>query len=69
MKKTIIKDILNKDSINQIYTVSGWVRNKRGSKQISFIMLNDGTCFNDLQVVINLKPAIESVLREIKIAF
>ena len=65
MKKTIIKDILNKDSINQIYTVSGWVRNKRGSKQISFIMLNDGTCFNDLQVVINLKPEIESVLREI----
>ena len=28
-------------------------------------MLNDGTCFNDLQVVINLKPEIESVLREI----
>jgi asparaginyl-tRNA synthetase len=65
MTKTIIKDILNKDSTNQIYTVSGWVRNKRGSKQISFIMLNDGTCFNDLQVVISLKPEIESVLREI----
>ena len=65
MKKIIIKDLLHQGSINQNYTVSGWVRNKRGSKSVSFIMLNDGTCFNDLQIIINIHPDIESHLRQI----
>ena len=32
-------------------TVGGWVRNRRGSKNFGFIMLNDGTFFESLQVV------------------
>jgi len=32
-------------------TVGGWVRNRRPSKQFGFIMLNDGTYFNPIQVV------------------
>jgi len=31
--------------------VNGWVRTLRASKNIGFIELNDGTCFNNLQVV------------------
>jgi len=31
--------------------VGGWVRNRRGSKQFGFIVLNDGTYFTPLQVV------------------
>ncbi len=65
MKKIIIKDILAQGNINQNYSVCGWVRNKRGSKSVAFVMLNDGTCFNDLQVVVNIQPEIESVLRQI----
>ena len=33
--------------------VGGWVRNRRGSKQFGFIVLNDGTYFNPVQVVYN----------------
>ena len=33
--------------------VSGWVRTSRESKNVGFIELNDGSCFNNLQVVVN----------------
>ncbi|HBJ17222.1 MAG TPA: asparagine--tRNA ligase, partial [Clostridiales bacterium] len=33
--------------------VGGWVRNRRGSKQFGFIILNDGTYFTPVQVVYN----------------
>ena len=36
---------------DQTVTVGGWVRNRRPSKQFGFIMLNDGTYFNPIQVV------------------
>ena len=34
-------------------TIGGWVRNRRPSKQFGFIMLNDGTYFNPVQIVYN----------------
>ena len=34
-------------------TVSGWVRTLRDSKAFAFIELNDGTCFKNVQVVVN----------------
>ncbi len=33
-------------------TVNGWVRTRRQSKALSFVELNDGSCFKNLQVVI-----------------
>lgn len=32
-------------------TIYGWVRNNRSGKNISFAMINDGTCFDVIQVV------------------
>ena len=32
-------------------TVCGWVRSIRDMKNFGFVMLNDGSCFKDLQVV------------------
>ena len=37
--------------IGQEITVGGWVRSLRDSKAFGFIVLNDGTCFQPLQVV------------------
>ena len=36
---------------DQQLTVAGWVRTIRTSKSLGFIELNDGTCFQNLQVV------------------
>ena len=33
--------------------VAGWVRSVRDMKNFGFVMLNDGSCFKDLQVVMN----------------
>ena len=40
-----------KDYIDQEVTVCGWIRNIRDSRTFGFIMLNDGTFFEPLQVV------------------
>lgn len=37
---------------NQQVTLCGWIRTLRDSKGIAFIELNDGSCFKNLQVVI-----------------
>ncbi len=34
-------------------TVAGWVRSVRDMKNFGFVTLNDGSCFKDLQVVMN----------------
>ena len=38
---------------DKVIEIGGWVRNRRPSKQFGFIMLNDGTYFNPVQVVYN----------------
>lgn len=34
-------------------TVAGWVRSIRDMKNFAFVMLNDGSCFGDVQVVVS----------------
>ncbi len=65
MIRITIKEILENGSLQQDYSVFGWVRTKRGSKSVAFIIINDGTCFNDLQVIIELNPALEDTLKQV----
>ncbi len=52
MQPSSIKEILSVDHTNQIISVNGWVKTKRDSKSgISFIDINDGSCFGNLQLV------------------
>ena len=44
----------NKDQLGgSELTVAGWVRSIRDMKNFGFVTLNDGSCFKDLQVVLN----------------
>jgi len=45
--------------------VKGWVRTKRGNRNISFIELNDGSTIKNIQVVANADNFNESLLKEI----
>ena len=38
MKRTKIKSLLNKKATGQEVCVKGWVRTRRGSKNVSFIV-------------------------------
>lgn len=53
MKRTRIKELyLQSDKLGgQELVVTGWVRSIRDMKNFGFVMLNDGSCFKDLQVV------------------
>ena len=45
--------------------VKGWVRTKRGNKNVAFIALNDGSCVANIQIVVDLAKADEDILRQI----
>ncbi len=45
--------------------VQGWVRNKRESKNVIFIALNDGSCHHNLQIVADPKAFSEDLRAEI----
>jgi len=48
---TII-DLYNNPTDNMQVTLNGWIRNIRTGKMFGFIELNDGSCFKNIQVVI-----------------
>ena len=62
--RTEIKDILASPTakINTQVTIAGWVRAFRGNR---FIALNDGSCFNNIQVVIDFEKFDEQFLKKI----
>jgi asparaginyl-tRNA synthetase len=61
-----ITDLLKFCQPGETVTVHGWIRTKREQKAFSFINLNDGSCMNGLQVVVegNL-PDYSSVMSQI----
>ena len=65
MNKIIIKELLENKEVNKEYVISGWVRTKRSSKNIAFIMLNDGSCLKDLQIVLDDSNLIDEYIDRI----
>ncbi len=62
MKRVEIKQALQMQASDNEITVMGWVRNKRGSKNVAFIALNDGSTINNLQLVVDLNVIPEENL-------
>ena len=60
-----IRDILKEKSTGIEFIVKGWVRTKRGNKQIAFITLNDGTTINNLQVVADVPKFDEAIINQV----
>ncbi len=52
MKAQSIKNILEQKVISPSAKVNGWVRSIRKSKAFSFVVLNDGSCFDNLQIIV-----------------
>lgn len=62
MQRTKINDILKSDKTDYQCVVKGWVRSFRNNQ---FIALNDGSCFDSLQVVIDTESTDGSILEAI----
>jgi len=52
MKAFSVKELLNAAEEIPEVMARGWVRTRRDSKGISFVELNDGSCFKNLQIII-----------------
>jgi asparaginyl-tRNA synthetase len=65
MKRIKIKELLSSPAIGSDVLVKGWVRTKRGNKNISFIALNDGSTINNIQVVAEMASFDENLLKDI----
>ena len=53
MRRDRIKTLLQDGKAGQTAVACGWVRSKRVSKSCAFIALNDGSCHNTIQVVVD----------------
>ncbi len=65
MKRSKIKEILKSQETGGDVLVKGWVRTKRGSKNVNFIALNDGSTIQNLQVVAEVDHFDEALMKEI----
>ena len=64
VKRTKIKDLLQSEP-GKTVRAKGWVRTKRGNKQVKFIALNDGSTINNIQVVADATLFDEELIKRI----
>ena len=62
--RTKVKDLLNMEAGSKVLA-KGWVRTKRGNKEIAFIALNDGSTIKNIQIVVDKNEQTEPVLAKI----
>jgi len=65
LKRTTIADALKSVETGKEINVKGWVRTRRGNKNVSFVALNDGTTINNIQIVIDIALFGEEFLKPI----
>ena len=65
MKSQRIAEILKSGAEDTDIVVKGWVRTKRGNKNVAFIALNDGSCVANIQIVVDLAKFGEEQLKPI----
>lgn len=62
MTRIKIKEILKGNLVDQTINVKGWVRTFRNN---SFIAINDGSCINNIQAVVNFETTNPETLKRI----
>ena len=65
MKTKRIVEILASEAVDTDVVVKGWVRTKRGNKNVAFIALNDGSCMRNIQIVVDLNKIPEETLKPV----
>ncbi len=55
--------LLSGGEVGKDVVVKGWVRTKRGNKNVAFIALNDGSTINNIQLVVDLQKISEEQLK------
>ena len=64
LKRTKVKDLLKTKSGKEVLA-KGWVRSKRGNRNVAFIALNDGSTINNIQIVVDKTKVDETLLAKV----
>ena len=67
IKRSTVKELLSNPEahIDRLTDVKGWVRTRRGNKNVQFIALNDGSTIKNLQLVADMSKFSEEDLKPI----
>ncbi len=63
MEREMIKTALERRDFGNEINVKGWVRTRRGNKNVSFVALNDGSTVNNIQIVVDVTKFPEEQLK------
>ena len=63
-----VKELLQSGDCNKEVEIKGWVRTKRGNKQVNFVALNDGSTINNIQVVLDMNNFSEELMKKVSTA-
>ena len=64
-KRHKIKDLLVSGDFGSEVLMKGWVRTKRGNKNVVFLALNDGSVIHNMQAVVDVAAFDENLLKQI----
>ena len=65
VRRTKVVDLLKRTDIGAQVNVKGWVRTRRGSKQVNFVAINDGSTIYNVQVVVDVEKFDAEMLKQI----
>ncbi len=65
MNHTKVIDVLQSTQFGAEVVVKGWVRTKRGNKNVNFIAINDGSTIKNIQLVVDVQNFDEELLKKI----
>jgi asparaginyl-tRNA synthetase len=65
VQRTKIKELLKSNQLAKQVCVKGWVRTKRVSKDVMFIVFNDGSTLENLQIVVDPGKITDVTLQQI----
>jgi asparaginyl-tRNA synthetase len=61
-----VKELLTgKSAVGKEVEIQGWVRTRRGNKNVAFVALNDGSTIKNIQIVLDLANFDENLLKRI----
>ncbi len=65
MKRIKVIDALKSTEYGTDLLIKGWVRTKRGNKNVNFIAINDGSTIKNIQLVVDVQNFDEELLKKI----
>jgi len=60
-----VKELLKSRDFGETVEVKGWVRTRRGNKNIAFVALNDGSVIHNVQIVIDMTSFDEDLIKKV----